>query len=82
MVPRNTHCTIPYVQFHTGKHSAVNEVNYWANLRGKRNQNVDCILPKSVMVAVLAQNIKLSVTIFTATNEKKCACCLKHSVEG
>lgn len=34
------------------------------------------------MVAVLAQNIKLSVTIFTATNEKKCAWCLKHSEEG
>jgi hypothetical protein len=33
------------------------------------------------MVAVLAQNIKLSVTIFSATNEKtKCACCLKAAL--
>lgn len=62
-----------YIQFHTGRHSAINEVNYWANfLRGKNGKqtNVGRILPKSAMAAVLAQNVKLSVTIFTATNEK------------
>lgn len=33
MVPRNTH-----VQIHTGRHSAINEVNCWANMRGKNRK--------------------------------------------
>lgn len=48
----------------------------------KRNSN-GWILSESAVVAALAQNTKLSVTIFTATNEKtKCVCCLKHSAES
>lgn len=34
MVPRNN----SYIQFHTGKHSAINEVNYWANWKGKNGK--------------------------------------------